>query len=411
MTAPNDHAGCQICLIHPFDPRGTKVGGLETYTRDFITFHPEDVTVLLVGVDGFGDLELGKVVDLTLRGRHFKFLPILKYPESEIHEAARSIFKSITFLFLMALWRRLPALHRILKRGAWSIELRRVEFAIVPRVLGIPFIQMLHGEGAPKQPMDSLLSRYRFAHQMNERLALAWCKKFFCVNPFITERIRKQYPKFAAKVDTLTTWANPEIFKPTPFRAPDGILKIAYCGRLDLFKAPALMFETINRLHQKLNGCVEFHYVGTSNPHRFDEFKSIEAYTVMRGFADPPGIAKILSEVDAGILTSEFEGMPRFALETLSSGRPVVALDLPQLRSVIEDGINGYIVPRIPDKTAQVELLADSFIKLWNKIRAGSIDPAKVRSTVSDYNPKDLLARVYECHRQIQLKSARREDV
>ena len=34
----------QICLIHPFDPRGEKVGGLETYIRDFITFHPTTPT-------------------------------------------------------------------------------------------------------------------------------------------------------------------------------------------------------------------------------------------------------------------------------------------------------------------------------------------------------------------------------
>ncbi|UZE47499.1 hypothetical protein ONR75_21530 [Rhodopseudomonas sp. P2A-2r] len=41
----------QICLIHPFDPRGQKVGGLETYIRDFITFHPADTDLLFVGVD------------------------------------------------------------------------------------------------------------------------------------------------------------------------------------------------------------------------------------------------------------------------------------------------------------------------------------------------------------------------
>src|SRR5436305_6692997 len=50
-----------ICLIHPFDPRGQKVGGLETYIRDFITFHPADTEVLVVGVDSVGGLELGKV--------------------------------------------------------------------------------------------------------------------------------------------------------------------------------------------------------------------------------------------------------------------------------------------------------------------------------------------------------------
>ena len=41
----------QICLIHPFDPRGEKVGGLETYIRDFITFHPADTDLLFIGVD------------------------------------------------------------------------------------------------------------------------------------------------------------------------------------------------------------------------------------------------------------------------------------------------------------------------------------------------------------------------
>ena len=49
----------QICLIHPFDPRGQKVGGLETYIRDFITFHPVDTDILFIGVDSTGELELG----------------------------------------------------------------------------------------------------------------------------------------------------------------------------------------------------------------------------------------------------------------------------------------------------------------------------------------------------------------
>lgn len=64
-----------ICLVHPFDPRGSKVGGLETYIRDFITFHPPDTNVLIVGVDGRNDLNLGKVQTVAFRGRTFDFLP------------------------------------------------------------------------------------------------------------------------------------------------------------------------------------------------------------------------------------------------------------------------------------------------------------------------------------------------
>src|ERR1700716_4506171 len=64
----------QICLIHPFDPRGEKVGGLETYIRDFITFHPADTDLLFIGVDSTGDLKLGEIHKLTFRGRTFDFL-------------------------------------------------------------------------------------------------------------------------------------------------------------------------------------------------------------------------------------------------------------------------------------------------------------------------------------------------
>ena len=80
----------QICLIHPFDPRGQKVGGLETYIRDFITFHPVDTDILFIGVDSTGELELGKLHRLTFRGRGFDFLPILHYSDQQAREAART---------------------------------------------------------------------------------------------------------------------------------------------------------------------------------------------------------------------------------------------------------------------------------------------------------------------------------
>src|ERR1700681_1442861 len=73
----------QICLIHPFDPRGEKVGGLETYIRDFIAFHPADTDLLFIGVDSAGDLKLGEIHRLTFRGRTFDFLPILRYSDRQ----------------------------------------------------------------------------------------------------------------------------------------------------------------------------------------------------------------------------------------------------------------------------------------------------------------------------------------
>src|SRR3954453_4745368 len=83
----------QICLIHPFDPRGEKVGGLETYIRDFITFHPADTDLLFIGVDSTGDLALGEVHTLTFRCKNCDWPPILDYSLEQAREAARSNHK------------------------------------------------------------------------------------------------------------------------------------------------------------------------------------------------------------------------------------------------------------------------------------------------------------------------------
>src|SRR2546426_5723561 len=115
----------QICLIHPFDLRGQKVGGLETYIRDFITFHPIDTDILFIGVDSTGELELGRLHRLTFRGRGFDFLPILHYSDQQAREAARSIRTSLTGQFFMALLRHFGPIAKLIRARRCSVDLRR----------------------------------------------------------------------------------------------------------------------------------------------------------------------------------------------------------------------------------------------------------------------------------------------
>lgn len=392
----------QICLIHPFDPRGEKVGGLETYIRDFITFHPADTDLLFIGVDSARDLKLGEIHRLTFRGRSFDFLPILHYSDQQAREAARSIRSSLTGQFFMALLRHLGPIARLIRSRRCSIDLRRVEFSWLPALLRLPFVQMLHGEGVPNLQMDSLLRKYSFVHNAGERFAVATSAKFLCVNPFITERLQKTYPHRKNKIDTLWTWVNTDIFQPQPLPAGTGPFRIVFAGRLDEFKDPPLMFRAIDRLRQRLNGGVEFHYIGTSDPHRFAEFADIEDITVRHGFKDAAGMAATLARAHAGILTSEFEGMPRFVLETLGVGRPVVAVHLPQLESVIHDGDSGFLVARNGSADDMAEALAQRFSDVREAIDAGEMDPARIAGAIADFTPGMQLARVFRYHQEIQ---------
>jgi glycosyltransferase involved in cell wall biosynthesis len=392
----------QICLIHPFDPRGQKVGGLETYIRDFITFHPDDTDLLFIGVDSAGDLNLGEIHKLTFRGRTFDFLPILHYSDQQAREAARSIRTSLTGQFFMALLRHFGIIAKLIRARRCSIDLRRVEFSWLPAVLRLPFIQMLHGEGVPKLQMDSLLRRYSFVHNAGERFAMATSAKFLCVNPYITERLQKTYPRQKEKIDTLWTWVNTEIFKPQPLPRDTTTFRIVFAGRLDEFKDPPLMFRTIERLQQLMQGKVEFHYIGTSDPHRFAEFAAIEGITVRHGFKDAAGMASTLASAHAGILTSEFEGMPRCVLETLAVGRPVVAVHLPQLEAVIRDGESGYLVRRSDSKADMVERLAHRFINVRDAIAKGDMDSSRISANIRTFTPGTQLARVFRYHQEIQ---------
>src|SRR5258706_3950665 len=374
----------QICLIHPFDPRGEKVGGLETYIRDFITFHPADTDLLFIGVDSKGDLKLGEIHKLTFRGRTFDFLPILQYSDLQAREAAYSVRTSLTGQFFVALWRHFGLIARLIRSRRCSIDLRRVEFSWLPALLRLPFVQILHGEGAPKLQMHSPLRRYSFVHNAGERFAVATSAKFLCVNPFITARLQKSYPRRKDKIDTLWTWVNTDIFQPQPLPASTVRFRIAFAGRLDEFKNPALMFRTIGRLRRRLQGGgLEFHYIGTSDPHRFSEFAAIEDITIRHGFKDAAGMAATLAAAHAGILTSEFEGMPRFVLETLAVGPPVVAVHLPQLASVIHDGDSGFLVPRVGSREDMADALAQRFIDVRKAIDAGTIDSAHIGRAIT----------------------------
>lgn len=392
----------QICLIHPFDPRGQKVGGLETYIRDFITFHPEDTDLLFIGVDSAGDLNLGEIHKLSFRGRRFDFLPILHYSDQQAREAARTVRSSLTGQFFMALLRHFGTISRLIRARRCSIDLRRVEFSWLPAVLRLPFIQMLHGEGAPKLQMDSLLRKYSFVHNAGERFAMATSTKFLCVNPYITERLQKTYPRQREKIDTLWTWVNTDIFKPQLFPQDAKAFRIVFAGRLDEFKDPPLMFRTIARLQQLIQDGVEFHYIGTSDPYRFAEFAAIEGLTVRHGFKDAAGMAATLAHAHAGILTSEFEGMPRCVLETLAVGRPVVAVHLPQLEAVIRDGESGYLVGRSDSKADMVELLAHRFLDVRNGIATGEMESYRIAASIKTFTPGTQLARVFRYHHEIQ---------
>lgn len=370
-----------------------------------LTAHPADFSVLLVGMDERGDLEIGKVLRMEIGGRQVDFLPVVHIPDDTIHSAAKKLFQSVTLRYALGCLKHFGTIRRLSKGVRASTEIQRFEFAPLARALGNPIVQLVHGQAIKDAAMDSLIKRYWLVHVANEQLALRLADRVVAVNPNIVERYRAEMPKIAEKTEMMTVSVDMDRFPAAPFPVDD-TFRIVFAGRLDAFKDPPLMFEVMRRLHDRLEGRFAFHYVGTSDPHRYPQFQAIEGFTVRHGFQTGEGVSRILRDCHAGVLTSFFEGMPCYLLELLSSGRPCGAIRLPQYDPLIVDGVSGFQFDRSENREADADRLAASFASLWADIRAGRLDPAAIREKVLPYSVMVQMPRLFERHRALAAGTA-----
>ncbi|MCB2111644.1 MAG: glycosyltransferase, partial [Rhodobacteraceae bacterium] len=375
------------------DPRGLKVGGIETYTRDYLELHPDDIEILFVGPDEIGDLQPGRVNDVLFRGRRIGFLPLFRLDDST-NRYPDTIAGSETFRFARCLWRNRGLLRGVLRDGGYSAEVRRPEYAPILWWLGVPVFTMVHLWGDGTKPQSGILARRPWLRTATEFAAAAVSEKFYSVNPDYTARYAKRYRPFAARFDTLTTWANTRMFRPLPFRR-DGPLRLVFAGRTDAFKRLDIMLAVVARL-RAAGHAVEFHFVGDGDLAAVEGHGPVADCVVTHGRCDAAGVAGIIGGADIGLLTSEFEGMPRFAIECVASGRPVVALHLPQLEAMFATGHAGTLVARGPD---QVAALAEAILALQARIRAGETAPETVAVAAESHRPERLLGRIWDAHR------------
>ena len=97
-----------------------------------------------------------------------------------------------------------------------------------------------------------------------------------------------------------------------------------------------------------------------------EQRKELENIASAAGIADKTffmgkrtDVPKILAACDAAILSSSSESFSNSIVEYLASGLPIISTDVGGCREIIEDGVNGFIVP-----VADPEAMADRIIEL-----------------------------------------------
>lgn len=83
------------------------------------------------------------------------------------------------------------------------------------------------------------------------------------------------------------------------------------------------------------------------NPESLTEsaLRGLEQESGVRWLGHCTNVAQLFSEVHIVCLPSYREGLPKSLIEACASGRAIVTTDVPGCRQVVEDGINGLLVP------------------------------------------------------------------
>lgn len=124
---------------------------------------------------------------------------------------------------------------------------------------------------------------------------------------------------------------------------------------------------------------------------------------VLAGWASRPGISRHGPTADVAavwrthhvaVLPSHGEGMPRMLVEAASCGRPIVATDVSGCRTLVRDGVEGFLVP-VGDARAiagaLVRLDADAALRA----RMGAAGRARVLSGYTERQVGDAVAGLY----------------
>lgn len=155
---------------------------------------------------------------------------------------------------------------------------------------------------------------------------------------------------------------NPEIFCPLP--EPPGPIKIIHLSRL-LWSKGVGEFVEAARILKKDGYNFQFLLVGepdTEN-HNSVPVSTLQAWhddgiIEWRGFQKD--VPNLYQQSHIAVLASYYrEGIPKTLLEAASCGKPIITCDMPGCKIIVENDVNGYLIP-----PRDVKTLAEKILKL-----------------------------------------------
>ena len=167
---------------------------------------------------------------------------------------------------------------------------------------------------------------------------------------------------------------------------------IASVGRLVAEKGFPELFEAARALPA---GCVVV-VAGPDDPDKRDALSAAAgAGDRVRLLGFRPDVEHVYAAADLFVLPSHREGFPRAAMEAAASGLPLVVTDVRGCRQVVDDGVNGLLVPP-RDPEAMAKALATLAADPDRRAAMGTASRAKAEAEFDEQRVIDTVLATYD---------------
>ncbi len=318
-----------------FEAKGAKrelkaIGGIQGYILELI------------------DFSLVKNLSIGFIGKVYNYHKKENFTYVEIQEKLSSTNKFLIYLFLKSFFIKLPKkaiihAHRPDHYAAFTFFKRR------------PSVLTIHGQQA-RTVGDRKGKIIRTIYNFLERIALKKVNAMVAVDEITKEFYLKLYPQYNDKLYVIPTGVNTATFKPIDkhsirkemgFSNADKI--ILYVGRVE---PPKKVDDIIRALKILIAQDNSYKLVIVGAGVQLEEMKELSKQQLVDknisflGLRKREELPNIFGMSDISVLYSNNEGSPLSIKESLACGTPVVANCVGDVKLVIKNDYNGYLVEK-----------------------------------------------------------------
>jgi len=188
--------------------------------------------------------------------------------------------------------------------------------------------------------------RWKKSFYLWERYGYQKTAFLICNTNSTRQIIARHYRVNPSRCKTIPAGVDQKHFFPSGAkRIPNSLF---FLGRLEERKGIDFLIRTLPLIKKRLND-IQLFIGGSGSLHLFlsgyIRDHHLEKNVHFLGAIDDTLLNEWYNKVSLVVVPSVFEGLGLTAVEAMACGTPVIASDADGLRDVIEDGINGFLVP------------------------------------------------------------------